>query len=248
MSKPKDRDEGATIADSIQNYGFAAAIEVSNHLNERNKKSKQANLAKSYLEEIVLDGSEIFAGVAFNGCLKEPPYEGGIDFIIEINRYMPEVLNGVAEDMLSSEYLSGDEKEFLEKILSSRCNNLSTFDLFLKEKFEDCAKKMELDPNYYMSHVGNISGLGVEMYMKSCLEGLLPDSEIHHRFKFTYKRHGHVENIVSDSDNLVICRKPDFYNALYSMNKSDDFTTWFYSPLEKSFCLSLPDNSLIGYD
>lgn len=245
MSVPKDKDAGANIAYSIQRYGFAATIEVSNHLKERSKKSQQANLAKSYLEEIVLDESEILAGVAFNGGMKEPPYEDGIDFIIEINRYIPSILNNVAEDMLGSRYLSGDDKRFLEKMLSSRCKDVSTVDFFLKESFEDCAKSMGLDPTYYQNHVGNISGLGVEMYVKSCLERLLPDAEIHHRFRFTYKRHGHVENIESDSDNLVICRKPDFYNALYSMNRTEDFTTWFYDPLEKSFCLFLGHNSLV---
>jgi hypothetical protein len=224
--KPAREDRELRLADSIDKYGFAATIEVSNHLRRRNKKLGQALFAKSYLEYLTGNGSEIMAGVAFNGDKRSPPSVRDIDFIIEINRYEPERLDDVAGRMLCSRYLSGTEKRFLKRVLGG-ISDAYPITLFFDSKSGDtCSRRLGMSYDDYVCQISNISGLCTEMYMKSSLEDAIKECIVIHRHEFSYQARQYEGKRQSDADNIVICNQDDFYNAMIDMDKNRDFTTW----------------------
>jgi hypothetical protein len=236
MGKPFYKRKG-DLADSIHDYGFAATIEVSNHLKRKGHKLEQAIQAKEYLESIVEGDPLILAGVAFNGTVDDAPYTDDVDFIIEIRKYNRGIIDSVAENMCQSRYISKkapkngsrfrmSERDFLKKMLSCRGDGLDTSAFFDISRAEDCAKRLGMSREDYSAYVGNICGVGAEMYMKEYFERMIPDGFVVFRHQFVYgvgKNKGRLE---SDADNILICQQNDFYRTLHLMDKGGDFKVW----------------------
>jgi hypothetical protein len=209
------------LADSINTYGFAATIEASNTLNKKNKKLGQTKLVKDYLERITSPDSVIWAGVAFNGNKRDPPFTRGLNFIIEINRYNPEILESVAGSMAHSIYLADSEKSFLEKMLSKVSTRMPMASFLDTENVARCSSDLGVTAMGYRGGITSITGLCLEMYLQSYFAASIPKGLVILRQKIEYSATGHT-----DADDIIICDEGDFYNTLIDMDRTGDFTTW----------------------
>jgi len=236
------------IADSIQRYGFAAAIEVTNSLSgveRENKntheiikvdvyetKTEQAKLAKKYLESLADGRAKIMAGIAYNGDLVDPKITSGLDFLIDINCYNPGRLDEVANEMVRSEYLNQAEKQLLEKALACYSPELPLASFFANSQIKSCSDCLGIGYEEYMYQLPHLKGLCMELYIRHVFDGQLEDKIILHRKEFDFREMVHGKNQKtkhSDADNIVICSKAAFYEALKNIQANDEFTTWLNS-------------------
>jgi hypothetical protein len=212
------------LADSIQRYGFAATIEVANALICPAEKVGQSMTSKSYLEQLAGGRARVSAGLAYYGSLVDPKNMDCLDFIIDINRYDPERLEGVAYEMIDGRYTSrgGALKQNHASLIRRM---LDTYDLelplaaFLAHScIGRCAKRIQEDPAEYRKKLAIIKGLCMELYIKSLFSEEIGDRVIYHQHKYGYRE--------SRKSNIVVCREGDFYAALERISKDDRFNTW----------------------
>jgi hypothetical protein len=244
MSAPFN--EGSdNLADSIGRYGFAAAIEVTNSLSEVERedkkthrmiridvceaKTKQVRFAKQYLEHLTKGQAGIVAGIAYNGDLVDPRTTHGLDFLIDINCYNPTRLEKVADEMRGSRYLIPKEKRLLEEIMKSYCPDLPLATFFTHSQIRDCSQHIGISAWEYQLWLPGLKGLCMELYIKDVFDEELEDKLILHRQQFRFKKDRYSEEKSSEADNVVICRKKDFYEAIKKIELNDEFITWVNS-------------------
>jgi hypothetical protein len=217
------------LANSIQRYGFAATIEVTNALEESVLKSDQAKLARSYLELISGGDAKIMAGIAYNGDWVDPKSMCGLDFLIDINCYNPGRLESVAREMRNSDYLTPKDKFLLDAILQNYCPEMPLATFFVQSLIKPCSGYLGINTEEYRKRLSDLKGLCMELYIRSVFDDQIHDKIILHRQEFNYKvgSYGKSAKIRhSDADNIVICRKPEFYEALRKIQADDEFITW----------------------
>jgi hypothetical protein len=214
------------LADSIGSYGFVASIEVTNGLEDPVKKCEQVKAARGYLERITEHQMVVYGGLACNSSKLNTDLLEGLDFIIKINCYQPERLEVIAGEMLQSEYLTKNQKAFLGQMLESQCDEIPLPSFFAFSEMGRCAYHMGVSTEVYGSHLSNLKGLGMELYVRSVLEEEIPDSIVIHRHEFNY--FDRLKNMVrhSEADAIVMCKEDDFYYALYNLCKKKEFSTW----------------------